>query len=78
MKYLPECSASVAVDVGLFGRNETDEEWNAPQESRLLFDRVAVIAQMLQISSRIGFNHSVWVVEESDDFMQVRIAPPNT
>ena len=66
------------MDVGLFGRDESDQQRYAAQKPRLLLDRIAVVAQMLQIGGRVGLHHRVRVVEECDDFVQIRIAPSYT
>lgn len=43
-----------------------------------MLNRVAVVAEMLQVSGRVRLHHGVGVVEEGDDFVQVRIAPSYT
>ena len=75
---VPERPASVAVDVGLLWRDEADEERDAAQEPRLLLNRVAVVAEVLQVSGRVRLDHGVGVVEESDHLVQVGIAPSHT
>lgn len=72
---LPERAASVAVDVRLLGGDETDEERDATKQSRLLFDRITVVAQMLKVSGRVCLHHSIRVVQKGDHFVKVRVTP---
>ena len=74
---LPEGAAGVAVDVGRFAADEGHQRRDAAEEARLLLDGVAVVAQVLQVGRRVGLDDRVRVVQEGDDFVQVRIAPPH-
>ena len=66
------------MNVGLFGRDESDKKWYTTEQASLLFDRVTIVAQMLQISSCICLHNRIWIVEERDYFVKVRISPSNS
>jgi len=62
----------------MLGRDEGDEGGDAAEQARLLLDRVAVVAEVLQVGRRVGLHHAVRIVQEGDHFVQVGITPPHT
>ena len=66
------------MNVGLLTRDQRHERWDSAEQTRLLLDWIAVVAQVLQVGSSICLDHSIGVVQEGDHFVQVGIAPPYT
>ena len=62
----------------MLGGDEGHQGRDSAEQSCLLLDWIAIVAEMLQVSGRIGLHHRIRIVQESDHFVQIRITPPDT
>lgn len=74
----PERPAGIPVDLGNVVGQELHEGRDAAQLARLGLDRIVHVAEVLEVRGCIGFDHTVRVVEELNDLVQVRVAPLHT
>ena len=63
------------MDFGDVVAEEIDEWRDAPELPRLGLDGVVHVAQVLEVRGGIGLDHTVGVVQELDDLVEVGVAP---
>ena len=63
------------MDFGDVVAEEVDEGRDAAELPRLGLDGVVHVAEVLEVRRRIGLDHTVGVVQELDDLVEVGVAP---